>query len=392
MPAGGKLRTPGGSPVPIFRPILACHRTGIDNNSHVHRHPPVESRLYAPLGQANTMTFGTTYERLTAFAETSSGKRLAKLARGIFVAGVVGLLIYQLSGVGWIDIWNALPTQPLYYVILLAMYLLLPFTESLIYGRLWSLRVRDCLSIMIRKRVLNVDVIGYSGEVYFFIWAKARLKLEPRQIMATIKDNLILSSFASIAAAVLLVCGLAATGHIEVGKFIDNPNPIYAGIGLFAAALIGAVIVRFRKAIFWLPKRVLAAVGAIHLSRFFLGYALLIAQWWVVIPSASFETWAILLTVFVLINRIPFLPSSDLVFVSAGAGLSPLLDMPVAPVVSMLLVRSVVDRLLNLILFSTTVWRERRSVYTEVDPAEGVLTPTPGEQDEKEREPQALVE
>ena len=332
------------------------------------------------------MTIRTTYDRLAAFAETRKGKRLAKLARGIFVAGVVGLLIYQLSGVGWIDIWKALPTQPLYYVILLAMYVLLPLTESLIYGRLWDLRLGDCLPIMIRKRVLNVDVIGYSGEVYFFMWAKSRLSLPPRRIMATIKDNLILSSAASIGAAVLLVLGLASTGQIELGQLVDNPSPVYLGIGLFAAALVGALVFRFRKAILWLPKRVLAAVGAIHLSRFFLGYVLLIAQWWVVIPSASFETWAILLTVFVLINRIPFLPSSDLVFVSAGAGLSPLLDVPVAPVVSMLLVRSVVDRLLNLILFSTTVWRERRSVYTEVDPAEAVTEAKADDQEEIERE------
>ena len=332
------------------------------------------------------MTIRATYDRLTAFAETRTGKRLAKLVRGIFVAGVVGLLIYQLSGVGWIDIWKALPTQPLYYVILLAMYLLLPFTESLIYGRLWDLRLRTCLPIMIRKRVLNVDVIGYTGEIYFFIWAKSRLPLLPRRIMATIKDNLILSSAASIGAAVLLVSGLAATGHIEVGQFIDNPSPIYACIGLFAAGLVGALVYRFRKAIFWLPKRVLAAVGAIHLSRFFVSYVLQIAQWWVVIPSASFETWAILLTVFVLINRIPFLPSSDLVFVSAGAGLSPLLDVPVAPVVSMLLVRSVVDRLLNLLLFSTTVWRERRPVYTELDQGEAFSGRRPDEEDETERE------
>ncbi len=313
------------------------------------------------------MTPKSTYDRCVAFADTPRGKRIVKYLRGGFIAGVVGLLIYQLSGIGWTEIWRSLPTHPVYYILLLALYLLLPVTESLIYGRLWSLRIRDCMPIMIRKRVLNMDLIGYSGEVYFFAWAKERLTISTREIVTTIKDNLILSSGASILAAVLLLAGLAATGQIRLTELVENPNPIYIGLGFFGAALVGSLIFRFRDALFSLPRRAIAAIGFTHLSRFFAGYALQIVQWWVVLPSASFETWAILLTVFVLVNRIPFLPSSDLVFISAGAGISPLLDVPVAPVVGMLLTRSAIDRLLNILLFTTTVWRERRIVYREKD-------------------------
>lgn len=313
------------------------------------------------------MTLRSTYHRWQQFAETKRGKRLIQIVRGVFIAGVVGVLIYQLSDIGWNDIWRSLPTQPLYYVLLVAMYFLLPVTESLIYGRFWGLPSRDCLPVMIRKRVLNMDVVGYSGEVYLFVWAKDRVHRAKREIMATIKDNLIISSAASIAAAALLLVGLLSAGQIRLSQFFDNPSPIYMGLGGFAVVLLSVLIYRFRHAIFSLTRAQLAALGATHLTRFFIGYVLLVAQWWVVIPSASFETWAILLTLFVLINRIPFLPSSDLVFVSAGAGLTPLLDVPVAPVVSMLLVRSAVDRMLNLVLFSTTVWRERQPVYKETD-------------------------
>ena len=316
------------------------------------------------------MTLKSIHDRWLAFSQTSGGKRCVRFGRGAFITGVIGLLIYQVSGIGWSDVLRSLPTQPMFYVLLLLMYLLLPFTESVIYGRLWRLRLRDCLPVMIRKRVLNMDVIGYSGEVYFFAWAGKRLTLPRRQVMSTIKDNLILSSGASIAAAVLLLGSLTLTGLVRPGQLIDNPNTIYIGIGLFGAALIAALVFRFRHAIFSLPRRVIAAIGVTHLSRFFVGYALQIAQWWIVLPLVSFETWAVLLTVFVLVNRIPFLPSSDLVFVAAGAGITPLLDVPVAPVVGMLLVRSAVDRLLNIILFTATVWRERQSVYREADLAE----------------------
>ncbi len=313
------------------------------------------------------MRLKATYEWWLTFAESRSGRRLVRVIRMVFISAVVGLLAYQLSRIGWLDIWNSLPTQPLFYVLLLAMYFLLPVTESLIYGRLWGIRARDCLPVMIRKRVLNVDVVGYSGEVYLFTWAKDRVAAGRRNIMATIKDNLILTSATSIIAASILLAALLAGGLIHISDFVDNPNPIYIGIGAFLAGLLVALAYRFRRVIFSLPKRTVIWIGGAHLTRFFLGYVLLITHWWVVIPSASFETWAILLTVSVLINRVPFLPSSDLVFVSAGAGLTPLLDIPVAPVVSMLLVRSAVDRLLNLVLFTTTVWRERQPVFTGED-------------------------
>lgn len=322
------------------------------------------------MADGNRMTLRSIHDRWLAFARTSWGKRFIRFGRGAFIASVIGLLVYQVSGIGWGEVLRSLPTQPLFYVLLLAMYLLLPFMESVIYGRLWRLRLGDCLPVMIRKRVLNIDVIGYSGEVYFFAWAGKRLTLPRRQIMSTIKDNLILSSGASIAAAVLLLAGLTMTGLIRPSQFIENPNPIYVGVGLFCAALIGALVFRFRHAIFSLPRRVLAAIGVTHLSRFFVGYAMQIAQWWIVLPLVSFETWAVLLTLLVLINRIPFLPSSDLVFVAAGAGITPLLDVPVAPVVGMLLVRSAVDRLLNIVLFTATVWRERQAVYKDADLAE----------------------
>ncbi len=307
------------------------------------------------------------YERLSEHARSAAGRRVIRAIRLVFIAGVIALLVYQLSGIGWRDVWESLPTQPLFYVLLLAMYFLLPVSESLIYGRLWRVRARNCLPVMIRKRVLNVDVVGYSGEVYLFSWAKDRIAEHPRRIIATIKDNLIVASAASITAASMLLAGFLWTGMIRVSDLVANPNPVYFGIGAFLVGLLVALGYRFRGVLFALPRRTVAWIGGAHLMRFFLGYVFQIAHWWVVIPSASFETWAVLLTLSVVINRIPFLPSSDLVFVTAGAGLTPLLGIPVAPVVSMLLVRSAADRLLNLVFFTSTVWRERQQVYSRED-------------------------
>lgn len=315
-----------------------------------------------------------------------TGKRVIKAVRTVSLAGVLGVLIFQLSDIGWDQVLSSLPQHPLFYLLLVAMYLLLPLTESLIYGRLWRLRPLSCLPIMIRKRVLNVDVVGYSGEIYLFTWAKGRVAQPAGKLMGMIKDNLILSSAASFSAAAVLLGGLALTGQIDLGALVDTPRPLYAGLAALAAVFLGSVLFRFRHVIFSLTRRTLTMLGVAHMLRFVIGYVLQIAAWWIVIPSAAFETWAVLLVVSVVINRIPFLPSSDLVFVSAGAGLTPLLDVPVAPVVSMLLVRSAFDRILNLLLFSSTVWRERHAVSTTEDVGEGTDWEGPQVEDNEEEE------
>ncbi|MEX1055988.1 MAG: hypothetical protein WED81_08145 [Rhodothermales bacterium] len=309
------------------------------------------------------------HDRWKAFAETKRGIRTVKATRLSFFAIVVSVLIYQISGIGWASVFTSLPESPFFYVLLLAMYFLLPATEATIYGRLWDLPPRECFPVMIRKRVLNVDVVGYSGEIYLFVWAKNRVKMASRRLMGVIKDNLILSSAASLSAAAILIAGLLATEQIAIDAFAADPSPYYAGLIGFAVFLVAALALRFRDALFTLPTRVLGAVGAAHLVRFLVGYVLQVAQWWIVLPSAPFESWATLLVLFVVINRIPFLPSSDLVFVSAGVGLTPLLGIPVAPVVSMLIVRSAADRLLNLGFFAGSVWFERRAGYSIAEPA-----------------------
>jgi hypothetical protein len=163
------------------------------------------------------------------------------------------------------------------------------------------------------------------------------------------------------------VAFLLVTGLIIPTDLVHNPSWMYVAGGAVMAAFLGGLIARFRKAIFSLPRRQLAQMGSIHAARFFAGYALQVVQWWVVVPEASFQSWALLLVLMVVTNRIPFLPSKDLVFVGAGVEMSAMLDVPAAAVASMLLVRSLADKLLNLSIF--TIYSLRRE-----DPAKSAAS------------------
>ena len=167
-------------------------------------------------------------ERWRAFAGTDAGKRLVRVLRNVFLVAIVGVLIYQIWKIGWDRLLHALPSEPAFYVLLLAMYFLLPVTEAMIYGRIWSMPPWQCIAVMIRKRVLNMDVIGYSGEVYLFMWAKDRVQRARKAVMGVIKDNLIVSSISSLLSASLLI-GECFFPVISPRRSRRNPRSVVCG-------------------------------------------------------------------------------------------------------------------------------------------------------------------
>ena len=229
-------------------------------------------------------------------------------------------------------------------------------------------------------------MLGYSGEFYLYVWARDRVQRSNRWIMHSIKDNLILSAIASIGTALLLIGAFLVAGEIAIDDLLGSTGTGYLIVGGFLVVLVSAewmlpkalwlkrhepetyaqarTICEYQDyLIFHLTGRVLAGLAVVHFGRFFVANALQIVQWWVVVPEASFEAWATLLAVQMAANRIPFLPSRDLIFASLGIEMSSTLGIPVATVAGMLLVRSAIDRLLNAGLFGlTSVWEHRYGI------------------------------
>ncbi|PEN12323.1 hypothetical protein CRI94_14980 [Longibacter salinarum] len=294
----------------------------------------------------------TLRERVRRFTDSDRGKVLLRWLRYLVVGGVIMYLIYQLTQIGWGELWRSLPTTPYFYLTILVIYCTLPVAETAIYGRLWEMPKLDILSLMMRKRVLNADVVGYSGEFFLLAHARKRLSRPTRQIAGEIKDNLILSSVASITVAALILVSFLSFGWVALEELIGNATPGYIALGGLAFIMIIGLFVRFRKTLFTLGAGTLGYVLSIHFARFVVTSVVQVIQWWVVVPDAPFQAWATLLVILVALNRIPFIPSRDLVFAGVGIQASESLGVPVAVVAGMLLSRSVIDRVLNFALFT----------------------------------------
>lgn len=301
------------------------------------------------------MSFANRWKHLRAYFQTERGQLWLKYLRYAVTAAVGGYLIYQLSAIGWDKVVAALPITPWFYVTVVAMYVVSPLVEAVIYRLLWWLRIRDSVPVVFRKRVLNNDVLGYSGDVYLYLWARKRLGLPEKRIFGTIKDNAIMSSFASWSAVVLLLCVLIYSGLLnlsEISAAVGNISQILAGAAVLV--VIGVLAFYFRKRVFTLERKPLLGLFTGHVLRFLLLYVLQVIQWWVVLPTAPFSVWAKMLALQTLIRRFPFMPAADIVAMTAILQLVGYLDVQQDVIAAMIATRVALDKAANFGVFVLT--------------------------------------
>lgn len=271
--------------------------------------------------------------------------------RQLIVVAVVGLIVYQLIDIGWRDILRSLPTEPLFYLLFVGKYLSLPTAEIFIYRQVWSIRPLEGFKAFLIKRVYNDEVMGYSGEFYLFLWGSRRVDEDDKQVLKDVRDNNIISAVTSTLVAFLLVGALVFGGHLEILELVDNVGPIYLITGLLVIVAIYIAVFQFRKYLFDLPLKKALVIFSIYMTRFLIHHGLLMLMWMVVIPDVPLSIWFTFLAAFIVMNRIPLLPSRDLLFVGAGIELSRILDMAMDSVAGMLLVISALQKGAHLGLF-----------------------------------------
>lgn len=305
--------------------------------------------------------------KLSNFARSPLGKSLLRWFRRIFIAGILTWLFYQITKVGWGSVWNSLPTNPLFYLLFLLNYLSLPVFEIFIYRLTWNFEMLKSLPVFMLKKGYNKDVLGYSGEFYFYLWARKVLDVGDAYILKIIKDNNIISSIASTLISVVLLAAFLYTGQIKIMDWLANQNQVYVYGGPILLILLTAAFIRFRHYVISMPMKTALTIFGIQNLRLLMIHAVNLLMYIIVIPQTPFYVWFTLIAIEIILSRIPFLPNRDLIFTGVGIGLSVSLQVPESELTALLVVKNVLNKLFNFGIFGLTSVIEKYEILPTPD-------------------------
>ena len=260
-------------------------------------------------------------------------------------------LIYELSLIGWQDVGRSLPVQPLFYFLVFILFIQLPLIEVVIYRLSWVFKGLRAIPVFFIKTVYNKHVMGYSGELYFFVWAQKNISLPAKEIFRTVMDNNIISSIASTFVALLLLSVFFFTGQIKpITDFIETDN-VYLIATLILIMVSGILMIRFRRFVIAMPVKTAFSVFSIHTVRLIIMHAINVWMYYIVLPDTPLYVWFTLLSIEIVLSRIPVLPNRDLIFTGIGISMAGTLEMTAAEIGGILIAKSVAGKILNLAAF-----------------------------------------
>ncbi|MEG8055690.1 hypothetical protein QP150_01795 [Sphingomonas sp. 22L2VL55-3] len=233
------------------------------------------------------------------------------VARGLTPLLSAAILIAALWQLRYLDVRGVIamvPRSPLFWLLFAAGYLALPASEWVIYRRLWNLPPRGFLALL-RKRISNEIIAGYSGELYFYAWARRHASLVGTPFGA-IKDVSILSAVvANVCTLVLAAVSWQSLIALNLGT--DAKVMIVSAASIALPSFVALVM---RKRLFTLPRDELGRIAVIHLVRIVATTVFAAALWAVALPAAPLAWWLVLATLRLLVSRLPLLPNKDIVF------------------------------------------------------------------------------
>ncbi len=217
-------------------------------------------------------------------------------------------VLYQLRKLEWAHVWDIVPSSPLIWLVFAASYFTGPVADWIIFRKLWGIPFSGIIPL-IKKLIGNELLLGYIGEVYFYDWARRRVKMEGSPFGA-VKDVAILSALAgnlltfimlAIAWPLIAQLGFSKNGHLLTGS-------------IAIVMVTSGLIMLFRKGLIGLPRADLIYVFTVHTLRILVGTGLNALVWHLILPEVSIGSWLLLSTIRLLLSRLPLLPNKDLAF------------------------------------------------------------------------------
>ncbi|WP_156842133.1 hypothetical protein [Novosphingobium aquimarinum] len=221
---------------------------------------------------------------------------------------VVAAAVYQARDLDLARIVALVPTSVIFWVLFTVRYLAGPASEWVIFHRLWGVGP-SAFGALVRKLIYNELLIGYLGEAYFYGWARRNLKFVTTPFGA-VKDVAVLSAVAGNAATLVF---LAITyPFVKLLPLHDHATAIGWSLAFVIGTSLGITL--FRGSIFSLERGELRMVFALHLTRIVITTVVSAALWHLVLPDVAVGWWLLLVTIRLLVSRLPFVPNKDVVF------------------------------------------------------------------------------
>jgi len=216
-------------------------------------------------------------------------------------------LALKLRAVGGDDLLSALPTNPLFYVFFILLYFSSVTGDFIIFRKLWGIPATG-FAALIKKRIAN-DVLNYSGEAYFYAWARQRSAMVAAPFGA-VKDVSILSA---IAGNMVTLAMIAVAMPLGIGLLTESQlsTAIWSIVGVFGMSLPFLIL---SKRIFSLPRATLWWIFNVHCLRLIAGSVLTALAWHFGLPTVSVGIWLLLSAARLIVGRLPLLPNKELLF------------------------------------------------------------------------------
>lgn len=213
------------------------------------------------------------------------------------------------------DLRAALPDSLWFWPTLLALYFTLPAADWIIFRRIWKLPLAG-FPVLAAKRISNELLLMYSGEVYFYLWARRRAGMTTTPF-ATIRDVNVLSALAGNCLCLALVLLTAPFfGHLGLAQ---HRGAIIASA--FAITAAPTLILLFGRRLFVLKRAETGWVFSVHIARLVLGCLLVAQLWRMSLPEAPLTLWMVLAAARLFISRLPLGLNSELLFAAVAGGL-----------------------------------------------------------------------
>lgn len=221
---------------------------------------------------------------------------------------ILAVVVWQFRHINLDRVIAVIPVNPLFWFVFAGYFFSAPIADFIIFRRLWGIPFEGFIALL-RKSVSNALLVDYLGEAYFYSWARKKLNMVTSPFGA-VKDVAILSALVSNFTTVVMMA--FAYPYARQFNFGVAGTTIAASIGI--VAIISILVVAFGKRLFSLTRSELWWVSGVHLTRMVIVNLLLALAWSLALPDVALSWWLVLVTINMLLGRLPLISNKDVIF------------------------------------------------------------------------------